>query len=87
MISRQSDDEDVDVAGLEVDSLDDDELDALDDELVSLDDELESLDDEDFSELLDELEDSDDDPGGVLAWDPRLSVLKNPEPLNVTPTG
>ncbi len=42
--------------------------------------------------LLDEsddapLEESEVDPGGVVALDPRLSVLKNPEPLNVTPTG
>jgi hypothetical protein len=32
-------------------------------------------------------DDSDVEPGGVVAFDPRLSVLKNPDPLNVTPTG
>ncbi len=41
----------------------------------------------DFVELDDPAEESDVDPGGVVADDPRLSVLKNPEPLNVTPTG
>ena len=32
-------------------------------------------------------EESEVDPGGVVAFEPRLSVLKNPDPLNVTPTG
>ena len=41
------------------------------------------LDDEAPSELLDE----SDEPGGVVAFDPRLSVLKKPDPLKVTPTG
>lgn len=49
----------------------------------------ESFDEESFEELLsepfDELE--SDEPAGVEALEPRLSVLKNPDPLNVTPTG
>jgi hypothetical protein len=62
-----------------------DELESFDDdELESVDDELESFDDDPLS---DPLEDSEDEPGGVLAWEPRLSVLKNPDPLKVTPTG
>lgn len=83
----QSDD-DVDdlVAGFffELDSFDDDveELDSFDD------DEPDSFDDEDeLSEPLEDFDESDDEPGGVVACEPRLSVLKNPEPLNVTPTG
>jgi hypothetical protein len=67
----------------------DDEL--LDEE--SFDDELDEsveppFDEEPLSELLlgDEFE-SDVAPGGVVALEPRLSVLKNPEPLKVTPTG
>jgi hypothetical protein len=51
-----------------------------DDELLSDDDELLSDDDEAESFVLDV---------AVVVADflPRLSVLKNPEPLNVTPTG
>jgi hypothetical protein len=52
-----------------------------DDELVSDDDELAS-DDEDEPESL-VLEAA----GDVADFLPRLSVLKNPDPLNVTPTG
>jgi hypothetical protein len=33
------------------------------------------------------VDESEPDPGGVVAFEPRLSVLKKPEPLNVTPTG
>lgn len=52
----------------------------------------ELLDDDPLSELLDDdplsepLEESDE-PGGVVAFEPRLSVLKKPDPLKVTPTG
>jgi hypothetical protein len=63
----------------------------LDDESPDdeLDDSFEPLFDEDpLSEpLLEDEFESDVEPGGVVALDPRLSVLKNPEPLNVTPTG
>lgn len=52
-----------------------------DDELLSDDDELAS-DDEDEPESL-VLEAA----GDVADFLPRLSVLKNPDPLNVTPTG
>ena len=52
------------------------------DELES--DELESDELESVDPLFDE---SELEPGGVVAFDPRLSVLKNPEPLKVTPTG
>lgn len=53
-------------------------------------------DDFDDDESEDPLDDSDDfepfddselDPGGVVDFEPRLSVLKKPEPLKVTPTG
>ena len=47
-------------------------------------------DDEPLSELDDELSfDESLEPDGVVVDDflPRLSVLKKPEPLNVTPTG
>lgn len=76
---------DVDFLGFAfgVESFDDDddveELDSFDD-----DEELGSFDDDVLSELLDE---SDELPGVVVAWDPRLSVLKKPDPLKVTPTG
>lgn len=73
------------------DSFEDDEDDEPesfdDDELESVDDEPESFEEEPLSEPFDELEDSEVEPGGVLACEPRLSVLKNPEPLKVTPTG
>lgn len=74
----------------ELDELDDveDESDDFvdDDSFVGVLDELSEL------ELLDESEpeldeESDVEPGGVLAFEPRLSVLKKPDPLNVTPTG
>ena len=48
---------------------------------------LESFDEDELSESFDDPPESDEDPGGVVACEPRLSVLKNPEPLNVTPTG
>ena len=54
--------------------------DFADDELVSEDDELLSDDDEPESFVLDDAVD-------VADFLPRLSVLKNPDPLNVTPTG
>lgn len=84
---------------LGVELFDDDE--SADDELLDdepfedespdeeLDESLEPVVEEDpVSELLlvDEFE-SDVEPGGVVAFEPRLSVLKNPEPLKVTPTG
>ena len=63
-----------------VDFLDDPfESDVVDVELLDESDELES-DDPPFAE-------SGFEPGGVVAEDPRLSVLKNPDPLKVTPTG
>ena len=65
----------------------DDEPESFEVELDSFEDELESFDDDPLSELLDELDESVVEPGGVLACEPRLSVLKNPEPLKVTPTG
>lgn len=52
----------------------------------SFEDEPEPFDDE-ASDEPEELVESEDEPGGVLAWEPRLSVLKKPEPLKVTPTG
>jgi len=81
-------DDDFDVellAGVdEVEDADDDADESFEEELDSFDeDEPESFD-EDESELL---ADSDDDPGAWLDWDPRLSVLKKPDPLKVTPTG
>lgn len=75
-----------------VELFDDESLEApLDDE--SPDDELDDsfelpFDEDPLSEpLLEDEFESDVEPGGVVALDPRLSVLKNPEPLNVTPTG
>jgi len=72
-------------------SFDDDEaLESFDDDEPLDVDELEepeSFDDDPLSESFDELDESDVLPGGVLACEPRLSVLKNPEPLKVTPTG
>ena len=71
-----------------------DELDELDEELDD-DDESLGVDDE-LPESDDEPDESDDDvvelslvePDGVVDDDlPRLSFLKNPLPLNVTPTG
>lgn len=58
----------------------DDELLSDDEELPSDDDELLSDDDEPESFVLDAAVD-------VADFLPRLSVLKNPDPLNVTPTG
>ncbi len=70
--SGHSDDEALDVELL-------DELD--DDSFVEVDDE--PFDDPDDSvDPFDELE-----PPELALDEPRLSVLKNPEPLNVTPTG
>lgn len=90
--SRQSDEFDDDFF------VDDFFVDAVEPVLVDSFDEPESFDDDPdddpdsfaeddpLSELADELEESDD-PGGVVALDPRLSVLKKPDPLKVTPTG
>ena len=63
--------------------LDDDAVlsDFADDELLSDDEELLS-DDEDVPESL-----VPDEAVDVADFLPRLSVLKNPDPLNVTPTG
>jgi hypothetical protein len=68
-------------------------LDEVDDPFVSEVVDVEPLDESDEFES-DELEsvdplfdESELEPGGVVAFDPRLSVLKNPEPLKVTPTG
>ncbi len=48
----------------------------------------ESFDPESFAGLLSLPADPEsDEPGGVDALEPRLSVLKNPDPLKVTPTG
>ena len=69
---------------LELEPLLDDEpelSDFADDELVPDDDELLSEDDEDVDSF------ALDDAGDVADFLPRLSVLKNPDPLNVTPTG
>ncbi len=64
-----------------------DELPDDDSELFEEDPEsLEELDEPESLEEPDEPE-SDPAPGGVLALEPRLSVLKNPAPLKVTPTG
>lgn len=74
------------------------ELDDPDEESDDFDDEgsLAGLLDESELELLDEselelelelLDESDVEPGGVVAFEPRLSVLKKPDPLKVTPTG
>lgn len=74
-----------------VDEEEDDDEESLDDvdALDSFDDvePLDSFDEEELSAPFDEFDESLDAPGGVLACDPRLSVLKKPEPLNVTPTG
>ena len=84
---RQSFDDELESDELEVDDVEPDEP-ALSDFVV--DDEL-SLDDVPLSELDDELDslslDVDDDDVVVDDFLPRLSVLKKPEPLNVTPTG
>ena len=45
---------------------------------------VELLDESDEPEPVDE---SELVPGGVVAEEPRLSVLKKPDPLKVTPTG
>lgn len=79
---------------------DDDELDDVDDVVVVDDDvdddvdpesfeedELESFEEDPLSAPFEELDVSEVLPGGVLACEPRLSVLKNPDPLKVTPTG
>lgn len=69
-------------------SFDVEEPDSFDElEPESFDDDDESADDDELSEPLDELADSDDEPDGVVALESRLSVLKKPDPLNVTPTG
>jgi hypothetical protein len=69
----------------------DDELfEESDDELFESDDELFESDDELLFESDDEpFDESEDvDPAGVVVEVlPRLSFLKNPLPLNVTPTG
>ena len=52
-----------------------------DDELLSDDDELASDDEDEPESLVLEV------AGAVADFLPRLSVLKNPDPLNVTPTG
>ena len=65
---------------VEVDDPDDPlESDVVDVELLDESDEFESVDPP--------FDESGFEPGGVVADDPRLSVLKNPDPLNVTPTG
>ena len=62
--------------------LDDDaELSDFADELLSDDDELASDDEDEAESLVLEV------AGDVADFLPRLSVLKNPDPLNVTPTG
>jgi len=63
--------------------------DVVDVELLEESDEPESDEPESDEPPLDEspLDESELEPGGVVAFDPRLSVLKNPEPLKVTPTG
>ncbi len=65
-----------------------DELDAAELPLFEPDDPEEPASDE-FDELESVEPESDDDPDDPEAVDdePRLSVLKNPLPLNVTPTG
>jgi len=74
----------VDFAGLDVpESFDFDGVFSELDEPLSDEPLSDELDDEASSELLDE----SDEPGGVVAFDPRLSVLKKPDPLKVTPTG
>lgn len=80
------------------DELDEPELDALlDDEMPDVVLVVESLDDVPEAVLSDEPEDPDaplsedslvpDDAVEVADFLPRLSVLKKPEPLKVTPTG
>ncbi len=67
-------------AGFEPESLAAGDVDDADDD--------DSLDDEsDFGALSEPPDDSDELPDGVVELEPRLSVLKNPEPLKVTPTG
>ena len=86
----EDEDEDEDDPELDDESdVDFDELGALDselDELLSPDDELSDveLDDELSPDLLESL---DDLPPPVADDFARLSVLKNPEPLKLTPTG
>lgn len=63
---------------------DDDELEESEELLLLL---VLALLDELESELLEDELVSEELPGGVVADDPRLSVLKKPEPLKVTPTG
>jgi len=74
------------VEPLELEPLELELSDFVEDDEVSLDDE--PLDDEPLS-VLDEplLFASLDDAEDVEDFLPRLSVLKKPEPLNVTPTG
>ena len=75
-----------------------DELPAVEFEELLADDDVELSDFVDDDEVLsddDELASDDDEPESfvpeaavdVADFLPRLSVLKNPEPLNVTPTG
>ena len=92
--SEDVDDELFDGELLGVELFDDDESpddEPFEDELSDdeLDESLElPLDEDPLSEpLLDAEFESGAEPGGVVALEPRLSVLKNPEPLKVTPTG
>ena len=62
--------------------------DLVDDPLVSDVVDFVAFDESDELESLDPaVDESELEPGGVVADDPRLSVLKKPDPLNVTPTG
>ena len=71
--------------------VDDDEV-VADDPPSGVDDEPEpedpDSDDEDFDDDDDESDDEPDSAAGVVVLDfPRLSFLKKPDPLKVTPTG
>ena len=71
--------------------MDDDEV-VADDPPSDFDDEPEpedpDSDDEDFDDDDDESDDEPDSAAGVVVLDfPRLSFLKKPDPLKVTPTG
>lgn len=83
---RQLDEEEpepLDAAPLELEPL---ELsDFVDDEEPLSEDDDEALSDDDEPESFDSFVEVD--AGDVDDFLPRLSVLKNPEPLNVTPTG
>ncbi|MFK7918642.1 MAG: hypothetical protein AB8G14_11225 [Ilumatobacter sp.] len=67
-------------------ALDDESDDVDEDSFAGFESPLELVLEDDGSELEFD-EESVVDPGGVLALEPRLSVLKKPDPLNVTPTG